>query len=445
MHVRNANSSAERVDLVTEVPEPRPIPRTVRSTRKVAARRPVVYRETPAKRDPVPPAQPVPAARTLGDAFKNRHNNLLLVRLLLSLVVVVSHSIALANGPQPGDWLKRTTAAYWNHAGIAPGITIGFSAVNLFFVVSGFLVTHSFIRSGSIGEFASKRFWRIWPAYCIAALMCLLVIGPLALHAWPAVPYAQWPRFLLDVLFLRIYEIDGAFTDAPYSGALNGSMWTIKYEVMCYVFIAFAWSVGLLRRRHLLGALFALVAGYYGLQVAGVLEQWNLAPWLPRPVAFIVGEAREWPRILTCYLAGMTLYAYRDSIPQRWWLACAAVAVLVGCGLVAAWLLLPLIPLLLGYAVLSAGFTTVGRRFTRRLDTLDVSYGVYLYAFPVQQTIVHFLPIVRGSPLLLFALAYPTVLLLAWASMRYIERRFQFEAPKKAGEPVLPMHATTAL
>lgn len=371
------------------------------------------------------PAVTLPPDGTLGRSFKNRYNNLLLIRLFLSLTVVFSHSFALANGPVPGDWLKRHTTAYWG----STGITIGYSAVDLFFVVSGFLVTHSFVRSRSIGDFAQKRFWRIWPAYTIAALMCLLIIGPLVLAKWPAVPYADWPAYFLDVLLLRLYRIEGIFADNPYlvngQGVLNGSMWTIKYEVMCYVFIALTWSVGILQRRHLIASLFVASATYYGLQMAGTLDGTPFAPWIPNKLAYLVGEATEWPRMITCYLAGMTLYVYRDVLPHRWWMALVSIALLIGTGLVGPWLLLPLIPLLLGYAMFCAGFTTHGRSYTSKIDRFDLSYGVYLYAFPIQQTIVHFIPAVRGNPMLLFALAYPTVLLLAYLSMRFIEQRFQ--------------------
>ncbi len=426
MHVHIAVKLEEPQNTISEVAEPSSgVNETTSAPVRAPETRTPVYREIPPK-----PGAPLPAEGTLGRAFKNRYNNLLLVRLFLSLTVIFSHSFALANGPTPGDWLKRHTTAYWG----ADGITIGFSAVDLFFVVSGFLVTHSFIRSKSLGDFAAKRFWRIWPAYIIAGLMCLLVIGPAVLAQWPAIPYAQWPKYFLDVLLLRLYTIPGAFADNPYANALNGSMWTIKYEVMCYVFIALTWAMGILQSKHLIGSLFVLSATYYGLQISGVLAGTIFTPWIPNKIAFFVGEASEWPRMITCYLGGMTLYVYRDSLPHRWYLALASVALLVGCGLVAPWLMLPLIPLLLGYAMFCVGFTTHGRKFTGRIDKFDLSYGAYLYAFPIQQAIVHFISPVRGNPILLFAIAYPTVLIVAYLSMRFIEQRFQVKkaAPNTA-------------
>lgn len=414
--------------------EPSSAARTVAPPRPPAAS-PPVYREIPPR-----PAAPLPADGTLGRSFKNRFNNLLLIRLFLSLTVVFSHSFALANGPEPGDWLKRHTTAHWG----TPGITIGYSAVDLFFVVSGFLVTHSFIRSRSIGDFAKKRFWRIWPAYIIAALMCLLLIGPAVLAKWPAVAYSEWPRFFVDVLLLRLYTIPGIFADNPFPNALNGSMWTIKYEVMCYVFIALTWTIGFLQRRHLIATLFALSATYYGLQVSGILEGTMFKPWLPGKVAFLVGEASEWPRMLTCYLAGMTLYVYRDALPHKWWMAILSAALLIGAGFVGPWLLLPLIPLLLGYAMFCAAFTTHGRAYTSKIDKFDLSYGVYLYAFPIQQTIVHFVPATHGNPMLLFALAYPTVLVVAYLSMRFIEQRFQVAKTPAGVDPGLRKAQTPA-
>ncbi len=391
-----------------------------------------IFREIPAK-----PGSELPPEGTLGRGFKNRYNNLLIVRLFLSLTVVFSHSFALANGPVPGDWLKRHLTEYWGH----PGITIGFSAVNMFFVVSGFLVTHSFLRSKSVVDFAKKRAWRIYPPYIIASLMCLLIIGPLALHHWPARPYSEWPKYFLDVAMLRIYDIPGIFADHPYkingNGVLNGSMWTIKYEVMCYVFIVLTWSVGMLQRKWPVALAFGAIATYYGLQVSGLLEQWHLTPWLPRAGAYLFGEAREWPRMLTCYLAGMTLYLYRDSLPHKFWAASLAILLLIGAGAVNSWLLLPLHPLLLGYALLCFGFTTVGRQYTSKIDRFDLSYGVYLYAFPIQQTIIHFIPAVRGNPLLLFSLAYPTVLTVAYLSMRFIEQRFQMKKSAPGAAPAV--------
>jgi peptidoglycan/LPS O-acetylase OafA/YrhL len=192
---------------------------------------------------------------------------------------------------------------------------------------------------------------------------------------------------------------------------LNNSLWTIRYEVGCYLGLALAGAAGLLRRPRIVAAVFLAVLVLHGSDVQ-----------LPanKLLTALIGALVSWPRLAAFFLAGVVFHCYRRQLPHSRRLAAICVVAL-GVSLVWPRLLAWTLPVAGTYLLFWIGFhpriplNNFGR-------SGDFSYGTYLYAFPVQQTFVYVLG-TNMSPMTLFWLAWPVTLGLAALSWHLVEKR----------------------
>jgi peptidoglycan/LPS O-acetylase OafA/YrhL len=289
-----------------------------------------------------------------------KHNNFDFLRLLFAVLVIFSHSFPLTFGSDATEPFGTLTRGRTTGGGIA---------VDCFFIISGYLIAGSFLRSKSVLDYLLKRVLRIVPGLFCALVVCSLLIAP------------------------------GAFSRNPIGGSVNGSVWTIPYEFACYIGLLILGVAGLLARRKLVAGIFC------GMALIDIMFP-ALGVWAPFTLMF---------------LAGMVACLYNDRI--RYTLSGAIVCVVVlvcACFVPFVW---------------AAAFSFAGAYFlfwvsfhpaipfNRAAKFGDFSYGTYLYAFPIQQTIVS----AWGKPIdpyLLFVLATPLALVFAVASWRLIERPF---------------------
>jgi len=304
---------------------------------------------------------------TLGDRVEGRLNNFDVLRFALASTVLVSHSFPLT---QEGsvDPLADLTGGQ---------IDGGVLAVGGFFVVSGFLIAASWQRSRSVRSYARKRALRIYPAFLVNWLTCVLVVGAIgyvgsATDYWRSLNPVE---LVPNLLAFRIPLMDGVFPDSGAPGAINGSLWTLAVEVQCYVLLAVAGLIGLLARRRLLLVLFVLLLVFV---VVDTREGYTAGLVSSGPFeAYLTNVFR-----LTAYFtAGTLAWLYRERIPLSPWLALLAVLALAATvrdGLDVT------MPVAGAYLLLYAAHVPAGRlaHFGRRRD---LSYGTYLWAFPVQQ------------------------------------------------------------
>ncbi|MFP5022367.1 acyltransferase family protein [Pseudonocardia phyllosphaerae] len=330
--------------------------------------------------------------------FSVRSNAFDLVRLVLAALVAVMHVVYIG----------------WGVAVAFPtGLSVATLGVDGFFVLSGFLVVRSYLQLDSLVRFAWHRFLRIMPGY----LVCLTVIG---LVVAPLVAWLEGRDPLSVVLGaesgatyiganagLVIFQsgIGGLMADHPGGPAFDVSLWSLSFEVACYAMLAALGVTALLRRRP--GTVLALAAA---MLVMTVLQAVLLATLGLRPPA-VVGLLVE---LVTLFLLGMVGYLYRDRIPAHGGWAVAALAVLV--------VALTTVP---DYRVLGAVpfaylLLWVGLRGRVRVRT-DLSYGVYIYHWPVGQLMVAAGLTAAGAVPFLLAVAV-LVLLVAAASWHLVER-----------------------
>ena len=333
--------------------------------------------------------------RTLRAAFDPRNNSLNVLRLVFATAVIVSHAWPVGGfGPDPSFG----------------GIALGEWAVAGFFVISGYLIAGSRLRS-SLGAFLWRRFLRIFPGLWACLLVTVVVFVSLAsLHEGGAltsqlgarVSYAFNNAFLLPDITHRNWGVAGTLGSVPYSGVWNGSLWTLLYELGCYVALAALLSFAALRKRSTLVVAFVYVATLHLLDV-----EITALPWQRIELAV---------NLATYFLAGALLYAYQERIPLRSSLAALATAVLVAASLTGHASAVAALPV--AYICLWLGVVLPLRGVGRKND---LSYGVYIYAFPVAQLLAlygaHGLGVWKFV-LLSVALTYP----LAAASWFVVER-----------------------
>jgi peptidoglycan/LPS O-acetylase OafA/YrhL len=333
-----------------------------------------------------------------------RTNNFDFLRLALAVLVIFSHSFPLAAGSEIREPLRMLTRGQ---------MTCGALAVDLFFIMSGFLITASAERSSSILSFLKKRVQRIYPAFVVSALIMLLVVAPLAGAKYDSSAIVRLGDFLLQTLRLREFHYTSAFAANPYPNAINGSVWSIQYEFWCYIGVALLPSVGLLRKR---AAVLTLFLVSVAVSVAFQVKGWVLGG---KFLGVLLGSPQLWARLLPLYLAGVVFYLYRDRIRLTAVGCTAAVAALsAACWISSGWT--ALFPFAGTYIVFAIAFARwLPLQNAGRFG--DFSYGTYLYAFPIEQLLVqafgHTL-----TPTLLFLCATPCTLAAAVLSWYGVER-----------------------
>jgi len=339
----------------------------------------------------------LPALVRLGDLTGGRDNNFQLLRFLAAGAVLVFHCYALTD--------RWTDEPLWR---LAHELDLGSLGVKVFFVVSGFLVTQSWVTRRRLDQFVVARALRIYPALFVATLWTIALAALSSRVPFLGfVAHPQTGSYLLHTaLGLDVRDsLPGAFTTNPFPHSVNGSLWTLPIELRLYLAIAIGGVAGLVTRRAAwLGALAALC-------VVFVVKPAWLTTLLPG------GDVPHLAQLALCFGLGSLAYVWRDALPLS--LAGAAACVALVAWNPAGLAREALFPVLLVYVVLVAAYDPRLRfRAFNRIG--DYSYGLYVYAFPIQQTIVQRAPGIE--PPLLLAYAFPVALAMAVLSWHAIEQ-----------------------
>lgn len=350
-----------------------------------------------------------------------RSNNFDALRVLLALMVLYSHCFHLVE--RTGKW--------FNPLEFTRGQTfLGGIAVDGFFLISGFLITASWMRSRGIVDYLRRRILRIYPGFVAAALLCLLVVGP-----WAAPSVAEYfgkvdlVKRLTGVATLSKMENLPTFLGNPVARDVNGSLWTIRIEFECYLLVPILGWLGFLRRPPLMIGLAALAYALHALM--------SFAPSL-FPAKLMHYD--DHVRFGTYFLFGAVLHLYRERLVFPKWSAWACAAALIASGQLGGFKAVEpfaLSWLLLSLAQANAPWATALTRHA------DLSYGIYLYAWPVKQLLVwQFGPTL--NPYALFAMTTPITAILAAASWFAVEKPFLRARAKRSesgGESPAPSAA----
>lgn len=311
-----------------------------------------------------------------------RDNNFDLLRLLAALAVVLTHAISLAMGSDRFDPLDRFTQGQ---------LTFGVAGVYVFFIMSGYLVTQSWHHRPNAARFLQARFLRIYPLLTVIVLLSMVVLGPLVSTS---ASYWTEPRTWGYLRVLLLHEFPQTLPGVFQGGWVNGPLWTMWYEVGCYVLLAVAGATRVLERRTMLVLFTVLCAQYW------------FAPEM---------RSNEWLSLGRAFLAGVLVYLFRENL--RFTRQTALLAILIFFLAIPEGLVQAVTPFSLATLVFYVAFHPRFR--VRWLRHADVSYGLYLMHWPVQMLLLHFVPestwyMLLGASLVICA----PLALLSW---RYLE------------------------
>jgi peptidoglycan/LPS O-acetylase OafA/YrhL len=330
------------------------------------------------------------------------------LRVALAISVVAWHTAPIALGRNPLDFF-----VVWFP---------GYAVIVAFFALSGFLITGSAMRL-RLRDFLINRSLRIVPALAVEVVLAALILGTI-FTTLPRAEYLTHPemwRYFTNIIGLINFQLPGVFKNAP-SDTVNVTLWTVPYEVLCYVIMSGIMIFGLLKRPRLilLGAALAIGAGMLW-YVTGHGEPAN-------PLAFGIKSATfgKGSSLFVGFLLGIAVYLYRYKIPYSGRLALGATVI---CAIVAVLgpteFDVPLLNLIvappLAYIVAYLGISPIPTLpvFHRG----DYSYGIYLYGFPVMQAVRAVAPEpIAANPWLLFAVSLPVMTLFAIFSWHAIEK-----------------------
>ena len=295
-----------------------------------------------------------------------RQNNFDALRLVAAASVVFSHSFLITEGTQDHEWLIWLTG---NQS------ILGLVGVFVFFAISGFLVTQSFEETGDPWRFLAKRALRIFPGLLAATALSAFVLAPCVTTLWPSVfllrpePYEYViGNTLLDQ---TVHELPGVmFANNPVGLEINGSLWTLRLEFTMYLMVL---VLGVLRLLTVRSALLLIAFGMICLHfnMLDELEKWG---WFFQLLS-------GWGWLVGFFAAGMVFYKLRHTR-----IFDGRIALLAFAGLV---LSVPLRQFILLFPLFGC-YLALWLALTPRLPVIpaarfgDLSYGIYIYGWPVE-------------------------------------------------------------
>ncbi len=314
------------------------------------------------------------------------------LRFGLAIAVLVWHSIILTSGS------PEVYRDLWS----GPFRFLVAAILPMFFALSGFLVAGSLART-RLHQFAVLRVLRLAPALAFEVTLSALVLGTL-FTTLPLRDYLTSPELGLyfgNILGLVHFTLPGVFDDNRVPRVVNSQLWTIPFELECYVSLAIVSLLMGLRYRRV----FVTLLGLFLLAATvGAIVGNSVSPFAP-----LQGRV-----LVAAFLAGVALHLYRDRIPY---------SPSLGAGAAMASIVLLQIADTAYLAAFPVAYLTVWIGLMRppKIPFGDLSYGVYLFHFPVEQTVAHLFPDV-GSWWRMALMALPPTLLCAWLSWNLIEQ-----------------------
>jgi peptidoglycan/LPS O-acetylase OafA/YrhL len=334
--------------------------------------------------------------RPLELLVQRKNNNFGVVRLTAAVAVIVSHAFMLSYGSDMADPLAGLTS-----------FLLGDHAVNAFFVLSGFLIAASWHRQPNLPYFLCGRFLRIFPALFLVTVATIVVAGLVQNQLSFAAFLSSWETISL---FLRVVvaldgggTLPGIFVENPDGRLVLATVWTIRYEVICYLTIPLVSIIAFHFADEKKIVSFILLVASVVLILRAEREETLLVDHLAR--------------FFFAFYVGVGSWMARRYLSISFWR--------VGLLLAAAYLLLgtALSPVSEIFAIAglvfwlgSLDFGRIGAFVSRE----DISYGLYLLGFPIQQT---WLVLWQGpNPVLAnMTLTLLTVIPIAFLSWRFVE------------------------
>ena len=322
-----------------------------------------------------------------------RENNLNFIRVAAATSVTFGHSFAMTHG-SPYEFIPGI-----NSAGF------GFYAVAIFFGLSGFLITQSYFRNSNWIIYLKARLLRLVPGYLFANFVTALLIIFLVKSDWTLMFSKEFFIHIAGGTFKERYSFPDIFSNLHYNST-NGSMWTLTYEFRMYVLVLILGLLGILRRKFVFLGLFTFLFIVAGLQIESLFQflfntlfkiKWHDATYLALPLSFGLGVLG---------------FLFKDKM-RLFFLP--SVLILVGSLLTDIWLLK-----CVSWIYFIFCFAYIPKLYIKKLNFKnDISYGVYILSWPIQQCVLHLK--LTDNPFELFAVSMAFIIPLSFISWKLVE------------------------
>lgn len=373
------------------------------------------------------------------------------LRIFLALSVLFTHSFLIAEGEQ--HQFSQVPFSFL-HGSILPA----------FFALSGFLITGSALRL-KLSDFLLNRGIGIIPALAVDIFVSALVLGPIFTNVSYAEYFSSYEFFayFTNILGVIHYVLPGVFVDNPFPETVNGSLWTVPFEIGCYALISICIFLGVLKYRWL-----CLFAAVLLLEVILYFYLWDVQPLVNMAevtgidfmasdqVGNLLGHffSARGNKLYIYFMLGSLFYLFRYNIPLNKLLFAVSIAVCaVGAFMdlshISSGLRFIAFSPFLVYITVYVGFLKIPS--IPLYNRGDYSYGIYLYGFPIQQALIVIFPFLT-SPLVHFAFSMVFVTAIAMLSWHYVEKpvlklrkKFSFTARKSeipVGTSIAPAMAS---
>jgi peptidoglycan/LPS O-acetylase OafA/YrhL len=331
-------------------------------------------------------------------------NNFGFLRLFFALLVIFSHSPEAIDGNRHRELLVR----------IFGTMSLGDLAVDGFFMISGYLILMSYQHSSTLKSFLVKRILRIYPGFVVAYIFCFFCVIPLAQsfeflfenhNAW------FWFKSFFRMLVLDPAYVEGVFDKTPFP-YLDSPMWTIKYEFFCYLMVPLLFYFLKGNVKFYAAIFLSLLIGAH---LASIYQQDFI---LPKPIDLQLTSVL---RLVSSFLMGSIFYLLRDKIVFNPLYTLMSIICIIG--------------LLFSQGLSHVGLTTFGAyllfnfalnyksNFLSKVGTkVDLSYGIYLYAWPIQNLMIQHNSAISATKLTLITILLSSI--LAFISWTFIEKPF---------------------
>lgn len=294
-------------------------------------------------------------------------NSFNLVRLLAAAAVIVSHAFYITNGKA----LPEPLAIYTDYP-------LGAHAVNVFFALSGFMIAASWHNNPSLIPYAAARALRLYPALIVSALMTFALGGLITTAALTEYYSASSFAAYFGAMVIKLTgtaTLPGLFEQLPGQHFVNEPIWTLKYEAACYI----ALPVVLVLGSRLPGVRSTVVLA--AIAVAAGVAMTSNTPYVDAT------KLDHLARMGFAFFTGAFAWHVRDRIALSWNVLALMTATAFVLAKFAPALLPPAMVLVAAYGAALVASVNFGW-LTRATDSCDLSYGIYVFGWPVQQTLV---------------------------------------------------------
>lgn len=333
----------------------------------------------------------------------SRTNNFDFLRLLFASAVVITHSYPLS-GLADSDFLSDITSSQ---------IALSYLGVKGFFIISGYLIFKSLLRCENLLDFYWKRMLRLFPALIVVLILTVL-LAPFVYEG--TIPYLENKSVLTYIpknisLFFLQFKIEGVFENNPYKGVINGSLWTICYEFSMYIMVSLLFFI---RKKSFLKAVVIII----------FISSYTLSIFSPnflnRPLLNIFSLSSVSLYDLMCFFTGGMILTYLNISNKKLENIIIITSFIVLLGSLyfkifnyTCFFTLPLLVIL------------IGKNSTKYINKIghifgDISYGIYIYSFPIQQALMYFFKL---DQFCLMSVSLLLSIIIGYASWHLVEKK----------------------